>query len=240
MIGWKGQGQTFNQLVSSLKLNKRGTTSNHNIFKALPAKLYRKEIASVTGVSKGSVISVDEMLRPSGAIKTTDTTTGLCTSLNINPPNNTTEYPSSVVCFKRVSGKDDDAKRLVRSAGNARRYGLASPIASHHQYLVSRRLTVEQSMYNHPTNVVGVYRPNGVLPSDISCNFPIYHNPSNTKFQVQGGVTSSSRLERLKLDTVLKSSARASVKTTSNTIIANPRTVKGRMNLQNRDVKCVL
>ena len=229
MIGWKGQGQTFNQLVCSLRYNKRTTTANNNIFRALPAKLYRKEIASVA--SHTGVVSVDEMLRPSGAIKTTHIDTGLCTALNINPPNNTGEYPSSIICFKNVSGKDDDAKRLVRSAGNARRVGLASPIASHHQYLVSRQQTIQQSLYNHPTAVAGTYRPNGVS-ADISCNPPIYYNPNNTKFQVQGGVTASSRLERLKLDTVRKSAAKSSNQTTFNTLISNPVTVKTRMNLQ--------
>lgn len=234
MTGWKGQGQTFNQLVSSIRLNKRTTTSEHDIFKALPAKHYRKEIASVN--SHGGVISVDEMLRPSGAIKTTNVTAGLCTSLNINPPNNSSEYPSFVVCFPKVSGKDDDAEQLLRSAGNRRLVGKSVPISSNYQYLVSRRRTFAQSLYNHPTNVAGVFRPNGLC--DISCNADIYYNPSNKKFQVQGGVTASSRLERLKLDTVTKAAYKSRLSaapTTSNTLIANPHTVKNRMNLVNRE-----
>ncbi len=234
MVSWKGQGQTFNQLVSSMRLNRRTTTEYHNIFKALPAKLYRKEIASVD--SHGGVVSVDEMLRPSGAIKTTNTTAGLCTSQNINPPNNSSEYPSSTVCFTNVSGKDDDARRLMRSAGNRRLVDKPVPIASNYQYLVSRRRTYEQSLYNHPTNVPGVFRPNGLC--DEKCEPEIYFNPSNKKFQVQGGVMSSSRLERLKLDTVTKvayKSKLSAAPTTSNTLIMNPQTVKKRMNIVNRE-----
>ena len=234
MIYWKGQGQTFNQLVSSLRLNRRTATSTHNIFKALPAKLYRREIASVAG--QGGVVSVDEMLRPSGAIKTSNTTDGLCTSQNINPPNNSSEYPHSVVCFPNVSGKDDDARRLLRSAGNRRLVGKPAAIASNHQYLVSRRRTFQQSLFNHPTDVEGVFRPNGLCDND--CEPEIYYNPSNKKFQVQGGVTASSRLERLKLDTVTKvayKSRTSAVPTTANTLIQNPQTVKNRMNLGNRE-----
>lgn len=234
MTGWKGQGQTFNQLVSSIRLNKRTTLSEHNIFKALPAKHYRKEIASVD--SHGGVVSVDEMLRPSGAIKTANTTAGLCTALNINPPNNSSEYPSSVVCFPNMSGKDDDARRLLRSAGNRRLVDKPVPIASNYQYLVSRRRTFEQSLYNHPTNQVGVFRPNGLC--DDKCEPEIYFNPSNKKFQVQGGVMASSRLERLKLDTVTKvayKSRLSTAPTTANTLIANPQTVKNRMNIVNRE-----
>jgi len=234
MIYWKGQGQTFNQIVSSMRLNKRTTTAVHDIFKALPAKHYRREIASID--THGGVVSVDEMLRPSGAIKTANTTTGLCTSQNINPPNNSSEYPHSVVCFANVSGKDDDARRLLRSAGNRRLVGKPVAIASNRQYLVSRRRTFQQSLFNHPTDVQGVFRPNGLCNDD--CEPEIYHNPSNKKFQVQGGVTSSSRLERLKLDTVTKvayKSRTSAAPTTANTLIQNPQTVKNRMNLVNRE-----
>lgn len=227
-IKWKGEGQTFNQLVSSIRLNKRNEPSVNNIFNALPAQHYRHEIVSASG-SIGKA-SVDEMLRPSGAIKTTNNSVGICTYLNINPSNNSCEYPSSTNCFTNVSGKDDDARKLVRSAGNVKHLGKASPIASNYQYLVSRRRTFDQSQYNHPTTTPNVFRPNGIC--DTQCSPSIYHNPSNTKFQVQGGVTSSSRIERLKLDTIKKTanqSKNSAAPTTANTIVFNPHTMKERM-----------
>lgn len=241
MINWKGQGQTFNQLVSGIRMNKRTTPSFHNIFKALPAKHYRKEIASVD-TKVGGVISVDEMLRPSGAIKTTtNLATGLCTSTNINPPNNTSEYPPTSDCIKNICGKDGHARQLVRSAGNARHVGKASPISSYHQYLVSRRRTYEQNSYHHPTEISGEYRGNGACIDEPCLDNPIvYYNPSNTKFKVQGGVSSSSRVDRLKLDTVLQTAHQSSVHTTANTLIVNARTVKGRINIENKKVQCAL
>lgn len=211
---WKGR--TFNQIVSGLKMN--GPTNATNIFGALPMKHYRKEIASTTLADRSSrpSMSVDEYLRPGAVITTTeDNNTGLCGTVDLSSvlPNDTTEQPVTTACSIRA----DDARRRVRSAGNARNPLGSKYNADFKQYLVNRKRTFAQSGYHHfqtgdssvdagaPASLQNVYTPNGINTCEDSANFvKSYYKPSNAKFATQGGVSSGARLDRLKYDTILK------------------------------------
>jgi len=209
---WKGR--TFNQIMSGLKMN--GPTNATGIFSALPMKHYRKEIASVVLTDRSSrpSMSVDDFLRP-GAVIITDVglETGLCGTVDFSSvlPNDTTEQPITTRC----SIKADDARRRMRSAGNARNPLGSKYNANFKQYLVNRQRTFGQSQSHHfktgdssvdagaPASLQNVYTPNGI--NACSSNFvKAYYKPSNAKFATQGGVSAGARLDRLKYDTILK------------------------------------
>jgi hypothetical protein len=206
---WKGR--TFNQIVSGLKMN--GSTESTGIFSALPMKHYRREVASVvlTDHNSRTSMSVDESLRPGGAIRTdAGTETGFCQTLDFSVvlPNDQTEQPATTSCSIRA----DDARRRVRSAGNARRPG-SKYNADFNQYLVNRQRTFDQSQSHHfktgdssVTSAQNVYTPNGINacanPDDPSNFVKAYYKPSNAKFATQGGVSSGARLDRLKYDAI--------------------------------------
>jgi len=211
---WKGR--TFNQIVSGLKMN--GSTESTGIFSALPMKHYRREVASValSDRSYRPSMSVDESLRPGGAIRTdAGTETGFCQTLDFSVvlPNDQTEQPVTPACSIRA----DDARRRVRSAGNARRPG-SKYNADFNQYLVNRQRTFDQSQSHHfktgdsgveagtSNSLQNVYTPNGINactnPDDPSNFVKAYYKPSNAKFATQGGVSSGARLDRLKYDAI--------------------------------------
>jgi hypothetical protein len=210
---WKGR--TFNQIVSGLKMN--GSTESTGIFSALPMKHYRREVASVvlTDRNSRSSMSVDESLRPGGAITTNvGSETGFCQTLDFSVvlPNDLTEQPATPACSIRA----DDARRRVRSAGNARRPG-SKYNADFNQYLVNRQRTFDQSQSHHfktgdsgaeagtSATLQNVYTPNGISACDGAGaeNFvKSYYKPSNAKFATQGGVSSGARLDRLKYDAI--------------------------------------
>jgi len=211
---WKGR--TFNQIVSGLKMNT--STGSTGIFSALPAKHYRREIASVSLSDRSyrPSMSVDESLRPGGAIRTdAGTDTGFCQTLDFSTvlPNDTTEQPVTNACSIRA----DDARRRVRSAGNARNPLGSKYNADFKQYLVKRQRTFAQSQTHHlqtgnrdaeagtTASLQNVYTPNGINACVGEDNFvKAYYKPSNSKFGTQGGVSAGARLDRLKYDTILK------------------------------------
>jgi hypothetical protein len=207
---WKGQ--TFNQIMSGLKMN--SSSGSTGIFSALPTKHYRKEIASVALTDRSSrpSISVDEFLRPGSVITTTiDNETGLCGTIDFSTvlPNDSTEKPVTPTCSIRA----DDARRRVRSAGNARNPLGSKYNADFKQYLVKRQRTFDQSQTHHlqtgnrdaeagtPASTENVYTPNGI--NACAGDFvKAYYKPSNSKFATQGAVSSGSRLDRLKYDAI--------------------------------------
>jgi hypothetical protein len=215
---WKGR--TFNQIVSGLKMNT--STGSTGIFSALPTKHYRREIASVSLSDRSSrpSMSVDESLRPGGAIRTdAGTDTGFCQTLDFSSvlPNDSTEQPVTNACSIRA----DDARRRVRSAGNARNPLGSKYNADFKQYLVKRQRTFAQSQTHHlqtgnsvadagtPDSLQNVYTPNGInacAGADAGNFVKAYYKPSNAKFATQGGVSAGARLDRLKYDTILKAS----------------------------------
>ncbi len=182
-VVWKGQ--TFNQVMSGIKMNKKtlSETNNHNLFMPQPMEHYRREIASVTADKCGrSSMSVDVLLQPGGSIvhsassNANNTGVGNMT-VDFNLTNNKTEKPGT--CVGMCSNKADDARRRVRSAGMiTKKFNVAANndtyYTSNHQYLVNRSRTIKQNEYTHlrtgdrtlipgaPGSTANIYTPNGL------------------------------------------------------------------------------
>ena len=182
-VAWKGQ--TFNQVMSGIKMNTKtlSSTNNHNLFLPQPIEHYRREIASVTSDKCARTsMSVDVLLQPGGSIvhsaSANANSTGVGNmTVDFNLTNNSSEKPGS--CVGICSDKANDARRRVRSAGMITKK--FNPDAnndtyytSNHQYLVNRSRTIKQNEYTHlrtgdrtlipgaPGSTANVYTPNGL------------------------------------------------------------------------------
>ena len=182
-VVWKGQ--TFNQVMSGIKMNKKtlSSTTNHNLFMPQPMEHYRREIASTTADKCARTsMSVDVLQQPGGSIvnsassNSNDVGIGNMT-VDFNLTNNTTEKPGS--CVGVCSDRADDARRRVRSAGMiVKKFNAAANndtyYTSNHQYLVNRNRTIKQNEYVHfrngdrtlipgtPGSSANIYTPNGI------------------------------------------------------------------------------
>jgi len=191
IISWKGR--TINQITSSIKKNGKLEirSTGDNIYRAMPLKIHRREIAanipSQSGCSNSRISSsIDEFNRPGGSIlqnHTTKNTYGQFNTLESPAPGNLNE---TYGCDGRgASGSnasyncaEKNARRRCRSNGIIKRtYDPArSEIAyftNTNQYLVSRSKTFLQNQYRHvrlndnsivtnPMQSKEIYSPNGI------------------------------------------------------------------------------
>ena len=186
-VSWKGR--TINQITSSIQKNQltASSVSGDNIFRALPLKIYRREIAAnipTTASCHHSRISssVDELTRPGGYTITA------AASVDNYGLENTLESPTPPIlnesygCGSRATNSyncaEDNARRRCRSSGVIRRkYDPARSEISYftdtNQYLVSRSKTFLQNQYRHvrkpdisivtnPLLAKDTYSPNGI------------------------------------------------------------------------------
>lgn len=120
--------------------------------------------------------------------------------------------------FVRSLSAQDNARRRVRSGGMNRTKFIASKnntknyYTSSSQYLHGRNKTFKQNQFNS-LRMEGAHSDENVYSSNTiqSCGtdengntsyVPVYYKPNNSKFANQGGVSSSTRLVRLKYDTI--------------------------------------
>jgi len=176
---WKGQ--TFNQIMSGIKMNTKmlNPTSNHNLFKPQPLEHYRREIASTTADNcVRPNMSIDVLLQPGGSIVNSASANANTEGVvDFNLTNNKTERPGS--CVGICSDRADDARRRVRSAGMIKKKfnegaNNDTYYTSNHQYLVNRSRTIKQNEYTHfhtgdrtavpgaPGSGANIYKPNGI------------------------------------------------------------------------------
>lgn len=226
---WKGK--TFSQITTNIQKNigtigiktdVRSQESNQNLFKSTPLKIYRREIAiqAPNSCSRNSV-RIDELNMPNGSIINSNYNNGLVNTLDINLTTNHYDLASAkcntiATCISQQA----NARRRVRSSGMIRKkynpLTANSPIANAtyytnaSQYLNSRNMTFQQnqtvnvksgnvkSVPGTPAAQSNVYSTNSVN----ACPHTIYYKPNNPQFAQQGGVSSSSRLLRKKVDTI--------------------------------------
>lgn len=156
---WKGK--TFQQVSSSiLKNNPENAGTIDQIMRPLPLKIYRREIAiqypeKSCSVSRFSV-SMDELLRPNGAItrpySTPEDTTGIINTLDFNYNENKSE--NYICSSSSAKCAENDARRRVRSSGMIRKkYDPLRQDTAYFtnstQYLTSRAKTFHQNQYQH-------------------------------------------------------------------------------------------
>ena len=162
LIRWKGK--TFTQISSSIQNNRQinATIDKKSLFKALPLKIYRREIVTnLKYCDSRSSVTIDELNRPNGSINNTSATLknfGEISTLDNLLPNNTSDYTNrSTTCTTQsaaVLSPEVNALKRVRSSGRIKRqFDISknndSYYTSTNQYLVSRNRTFQQNQYNY-------------------------------------------------------------------------------------------
>jgi len=161
-------------------------------------------------------------------------TNGLVNTIDMTLPNVKGEYPGSSCDGKlnpsnpnltnRCISVQNNAKNRVRSSGIIRRK--FDPTKNNdmyytntNQYLESRNRTFEQNNFHllrqgNASNLPGtaaatsnVYASNTIARCK-SAYVPVYYKPNNSRFAEQGAVSSSSRLLRIKYDTITDAGAK--------------------------------
>lgn len=185
-LPWKGRVGL--QISSSIQKNRntQGETEFETYRRAMPLKIYRREIAanidSSQRVCTHSRISasIDELARPNGASTTQTTGAGVEHTYELpaeNSRNNTEGCGAAAISSYNCVA--DNARRRVRSSGMVKRKfdpagGDSAYFTDSKQYLVSRSRTYAQNSYHHvrATDVSllsfpdqsksNIYVPNGI------------------------------------------------------------------------------
>jgi hypothetical protein len=156
IIKWKHSDNTFTQISSGVKYNNPNISSDKSAyFRAMPLKIYRKEIVTDVAVSNprtsGRIFDFD---RPGG---TTITDTPECIGIKSTQIINTTVDKGcenkDAICSVFLSA-EDNARRRVRSSGMIRKQYNANTTAPTYftdtkQYLESRSLSYKSNSNFH-------------------------------------------------------------------------------------------
>jgi hypothetical protein len=161
-IEWKGR--TFQQISAGIRFNKTEyPTPNvfgNRLFKALPLKIYRKEIASrqTYPCNPRTSLKITDFEQPGGSITTQIVgAKGLATTLDFNYENNTCAHPStksSTAPSCTILSPQVNARKRVRSSGMIpRKFNTAKNndmyCTNTNQYLTSRNMSYLQNQYFH-------------------------------------------------------------------------------------------
>ena len=190
IVSWKGR--TINQITSSIQkngnVNKSAILNGNVIFRAMPLKIYRRELAvniptSNTCHNSRISSSIDEFNRPGGSVLPKSTVApdrvGQLNTLETPAPGNLNDtYGCGSGAAKSYNCTEKNARKRCRSSGIIKRtYDSArSEIAyftNTNQYLVSRSKTFLQNQYRHvrpndisivtnPMQSNKIYSPNGI------------------------------------------------------------------------------
>ena len=153
IVNWKHVDNTFTQISSGIKFNKPDVTTDKSAyFRALPLKLYRREIVTDTAVSNprtsGRIFDFD---RPGGTI-TTDTND--CIGIKSTQIINTSVDKGCDENCSVFLSAEDNARRRVRSSGMIiKKYNANTTAPSYFtdtkQYLESRSLSYKSNSNFH-------------------------------------------------------------------------------------------
>jgi hypothetical protein len=231
VIQWKGM--TFNQITSTVQKNTDASLNTsqsvRRLFKPLPLKIYRREIATHGSNSTPNVcnprtsIRIDEINQPGGYLvldkdNAPARQNGLVNTLDFTLPKNTTELgaPSCNTaehCFSPAY----NARRRVRSSGminrkfNKDQQDVAAYYTNTQQYLTARNESYQRNLYH--------YQNNGETTPGTKCTLSSTFNPSNKRFMVQGAVSSGDFTTRRNYNTI--TNVGASFRTTYGKGMAN-------------------
>jgi hypothetical protein len=163
---FKWKGMTFNQISSIYKKNINTVKMTKELVnKALPLKIYRKEIAVNNGTQNMNCsrkrVSIDELNMPNGYIIPVPTDKaiqiGLVNTMDINYSNSKYDHPGTCATLSSQNvclSQEQNAKTRVRSSGMIRKkYNINDTTdnynTSTNQYLTSRNRTFAQNQYNY-------------------------------------------------------------------------------------------
>lgn len=161
-IKWKGR--TFQQLSAGIKQNAPTYSTNVAIApillrRALPLKIYRREIASELTNCNPRTSMLYQFDNPGQTIVTQySTNSGLATTLDFNYENNKCQHPSNPISSDSTCNEflnpENNAKRRVRSSGMIRRKFNTNTnndtyYTNTNQYLTARSRSYQQTQYFH-------------------------------------------------------------------------------------------
>ena len=161
---WKGA--VVHQITSSIQKNAstQGATDFENYRRAMPLKIYRREIAVniPAADSKTKCVhsrissSIDELNRPNGSIivSSNDNSKGLENVLENPKPSSNNENGQCVDAASSANCAAINARKRVRSSGMIRKKldpatGDSTYFTNMSQYLTSRSRTYNQNLYHH-------------------------------------------------------------------------------------------
>lgn len=158
IISWKGR--TFNQITSYIRKN-GGVNSTvnvgTNIFKNLPLKIYRREIAvpTETNCKQGHAISIDLLNAPGGSITNSAVNAGgLVNTIDFNLTENSSERPGSAcdnVCASAGSSQSNALRRLRSGGMIKKQFDISTSKQTYYtnsqQYINSRNRGFNQNQF---------------------------------------------------------------------------------------------
>ena len=168
-FSWKGQ--TFNQITTYVQKNSNSAvTDTSNAFRAMPVKLYRKEIDIMSDNTSPSCskhhISIDELNSPNGYLISTNTTVppteiGIVNIMDINLSVSQYDRPSPCAQMSNTNqtvtnsclNRQFNALRRCRSSGMIKKSFNANNVANYftdtNQYLTGRNKTYSQNSQHY-------------------------------------------------------------------------------------------
>jgi hypothetical protein len=209
-----------NNIIGSV--DPRGSKGGVKQSRPLPLKIYRREIATapITTCNPRTSLSIDEINSPGGYLinpaVSNSSSIGLVNTLDPVLPNTTYEYPGQCKAMVQNGMCQDVATNALN---RVRRSGIVKNnyYTSTKQYLESRCQSFQQNQYNFLRKGVATVKPGenaslsnqyaanqstAYCQTSIGCGMPVYYKPNNSSFAQQGGVSSSSRIARLKYNTI--------------------------------------
>ena len=216
MIQWKGK--TFAQITTSLQRNVRqsiSTTSHEDFMRAvskpLPLNGYRREILSPNvhlGNQRRSQ-TVSKFETPGGTIVKANFDNSDCLANTLDIVYSESKYDRPNCNNKTDSlSHQENARRRVRSSGMDREIGKTKKYySSSKEYLHSRNRRFQQNEFHNvheqADSTKTAFRSNTVpFCTGQDDYIPVFYKPNNGKFGQQGAVDASSRITRLKYDTI--------------------------------------
>lgn len=158
IISWKGR--TFNQITSYIRKNGGVNSSVNvgtNIFKHLPLKIYRREIAvpTETNCKQGHAMRLDLLNAPGGTITNSAVNAGgLVNTIDFNLTENTSERPGSAcdnVCASTGSSQSNALRRLRSGGMMKKQFDLSTSKQTYYtnsqQYINSRNRGFTQNQF---------------------------------------------------------------------------------------------
>lgn len=217
VLSWKGS--TLQEVVTTIQKNTNTSTQLKSLFSSpLPLKIYRRNIGPTTNNNfsynnQSQSLKISYIQEQPGSTILTNVpicdNNGINITVDLNLPNSNYEKG---VCNSSCISLPINALNRVRSAGMIRtkNYNVNS-----YEYLQNRDRTISQNQFNYiqtgnnnvkPGSALALldnntYVQNGSGQFNVPNKIVIY-KPNNSKYAQQGGVSSSSHIERIKLETI--------------------------------------
>lgn len=197
-MSWKGK--TIVQVYAMIEKNKK-ELEGENIMRSGPLNIYRRNLkfSNLGNTTNNKPISLKEM--PNAYTKVKDN----------NDCSNDVVLINDVKQHCSVNCEVDNARKRVRNSQMSRdryKYGSSVPLSysSSSQIMSSRNKTYDQNVFSnirYDENVKDPYNSTTSLFCENNKFAKVEYNPNNTRFAQQGAVDSSSRISRLKHDTIV-------------------------------------